>query len=745
MTTSIDGRCNLWIERSGSPGAQSRFRPEDAVPTKTTGSICNGFHTLTVGAYDAHDPGRPLGSFSSGGPTGDGRTVPVCVAPGVRVVAARSTPAHPGEQPALLTTKSGTSEAAPHLAGLIACMYEIAGPLPVREVRRLILQNTEAPPPGADEEPYRWGLGYLDVERVLAATRATYGSGGKENQMTTETSERWPEEAEPAPYYSRRPDLLAAPLAPSVSLAVDSTWPGARRRLARTYNRLGGLFTLVAERLAIDVPGLLAVWQVESGGRDFTPGRAIVRFENHLLWRRWGHSNPERFDSAFQFGTHPPLTDPQQCGRPFRCHRYRPPAGTADPAPQWRPVHSGNQDDEYAALALARELAGDQHGFACISIGGPQILITNFARLGYGSPSEMYDAFQRSEAAHVLGFARFLSARRGGRRPAGPAPRTRLDRLRQGLQRAGQVETYAEHLSESYAQAVALLRDALAPATRAATPESAGDSLLATAVPRSGARSCDVGRNRTAPGQLLDLGDGLTAEVLGAPRDPLALPVREGDLAPADRPRRAHRRIRHRLRAAARSHRRRPRSRSQRVAAARTVAVQVTEDSGPFLRRLLNASGRLPLGQAVLRPVLRDGLPTEDTPDTLDDMIRRGRTENEITDTLFGQRSASELAAPACIRAPRGARRWVALRDRGSPPRPAPGCCRQDAVNPVQLAMFFSQYEGDSTRSGRDRGAIPHPAAAALSAGLSAIACCPGWLSGQAPHRHRAAAVQAGL
>ena len=42
-----------------------------------------------------------------------------------------------------------------------------------------------------------------------------------------------------------------------------------------------------------------------------------------------------------------------------------------------------------------------------ISIGGSQILVSNFHKLGYGSPREMFDAFQSDERFHVLGFLDF--------------------------------------------------------------------------------------------------------------------------------------------------------------------------------------------------------------------------------------------------------------------------------------------------------------------------------------------------
>src|SRR5262249_2608099 len=136
-----DGRYHLWVERNpaGRRG-QAEFVASDSRPQYTTGTICNGFRTIAVGAYDAHacrqkgdiaETGRPLAPFSSSGPTRDGRQKPDLCAPGVQVLGARSHPRHwPGELtgdgPPLLTRMSGTSMAAPHVTGTIALMFEAA-------------------------------------------------------------------------------------------------------------------------------------------------------------------------------------------------------------------------------------------------------------------------------------------------------------------------------------------------------------------------------------------------------------------------------------------------------------------------------------------------------------------------------------------------------------------------------------------------------------------------------------------
>jgi subtilisin family serine protease len=166
----VDGHFHAWIERdAGCPGCQSQFQIEDADPSSTLGTICTGFRTIAVGAYNPHSPHLELAPFSSAGPTRDGRQKPDLVAPGVSILAARSAPHDPDPDTPLLTRKSGTSMAAPHVAGAIACMFEATGrPLWIAETRRLLLSSTRKAALSA-ESVHRIGSGYLDVERAVNA------------------------------------------------------------------------------------------------------------------------------------------------------------------------------------------------------------------------------------------------------------------------------------------------------------------------------------------------------------------------------------------------------------------------------------------------------------------------------------------------------------------------------------------------------------------------------------------------
>jgi subtilisin family serine protease len=172
----VDGRFHAWIEREPvRPHHQTRFAGDAAVATTTTGTICNGFRPLAIGAYDARTPDRALSSFSSSGPTVDGRHKPDLVAPGSGVPVARSRPQHaqPGEDVPYGTTMSGTSMAAPHVTGAVACLLQ-KELLQASAIRSAILESCE---PFLGDEPGRAGSGYLRIDAAAERLTGTARTG----------------------------------------------------------------------------------------------------------------------------------------------------------------------------------------------------------------------------------------------------------------------------------------------------------------------------------------------------------------------------------------------------------------------------------------------------------------------------------------------------------------------------------------------------------------------------------------
>ena len=165
-----DGRWDAFVERDGSCGTCQAIFDGPLIKSRgTLGSVCNGLLSVTVGAADVrHDPLR-IAPFSSSGPTRDGRQKPDLVAPGVGILAARSR--SPKAPAGGLTRKSGASQAAPHVAGTIALVFEAAQrPLSIHETRAAII-GTATLERSLLREPLRAGAGLLDPLAAINTAR----------------------------------------------------------------------------------------------------------------------------------------------------------------------------------------------------------------------------------------------------------------------------------------------------------------------------------------------------------------------------------------------------------------------------------------------------------------------------------------------------------------------------------------------------------------------------------------------
>ena len=185
------GRFHAWLERDDTcRGCQARFTPGDSNPITTIGTITTSRLPLIVGAYDGHDPARPVAPFSSSGPSRDLRPKPDLGAPGVGVLAARSASIIASHNSGLLVRKSGTSMATPHVTGAVALCLEAAGNrLSAQQVRSLVLGSCD-PVPDPDER-YRLGHGYLNIPRMISdlqliLTPPASGPRAKEPTMDTD-------------------------------------------------------------------------------------------------------------------------------------------------------------------------------------------------------------------------------------------------------------------------------------------------------------------------------------------------------------------------------------------------------------------------------------------------------------------------------------------------------------------------------------------------------------------------------
>jgi subtilisin family serine protease len=121
--------------------------------------ISSPLNCFSVGAIDANSFGYPVASFSSRGPSGcDGQTIkPEVCAPGVKIFSC-----YPNDQYRLI---SGTSMAAPFVAGAVAILRQYNPDATVDEIKQALLESaSDLGPPGEDDS---YGMGLINIKRAL--------------------------------------------------------------------------------------------------------------------------------------------------------------------------------------------------------------------------------------------------------------------------------------------------------------------------------------------------------------------------------------------------------------------------------------------------------------------------------------------------------------------------------------------------------------------------------------------------
>ncbi|CUB45867.1 S8 family peptidase [Bacillus cereus] len=157
-----NGIFHAWIERDDR--GQSNFIPPHD-NTHTLGSISCGHKSIVVGSYDAHVPNAPISSFSSSGPTRDGRQKPEISAPGHKVMAAASGTIDKSAQ------MSGTSMAAPAVTGIVALVLAEAKAhginLTIDQIRDILAKTARKNPPQNQDWNERYGFGRIDAKEAI--------------------------------------------------------------------------------------------------------------------------------------------------------------------------------------------------------------------------------------------------------------------------------------------------------------------------------------------------------------------------------------------------------------------------------------------------------------------------------------------------------------------------------------------------------------------------------------------------
>lgn len=186
--------------------------------------------------------------------------------------------------------------------------------------------------------------------------------------------------------------------------------------MAAAWEKHGTKLGPLAQELGIPPADAVAILCVESGGQGFgADGRLIIRFENHVFWKRWGSKTPqnkERFNARFRF-------DPAKKWLGHK-HRWQQENDAAE-AGEWRASHR-SQASEWEALGIARAM-DDGQALCSTSMGCAQLMGFNYSVAGYGSVQEMFAAFGDAEAGEgnqIMAMFRFIGGTvPGARKPQG--------------------------------------------------------------------------------------------------------------------------------------------------------------------------------------------------------------------------------------------------------------------------------------------------------------------------------------
>ena len=155
---------HAWIESDdGTSSAFLDVRPSDTA--HTIGSLACGQLSIAVSSYDPDDAQKKIAGLTAEGPTRDDKQKPEVSAPGVNISAAKALDPFNS-----FVTTSGTSNAAPHVTGLIALLLDAVGaPLSANQIRDAVMNTARRnPPAGLDWNPL-YGMGRVDAVGAISS------------------------------------------------------------------------------------------------------------------------------------------------------------------------------------------------------------------------------------------------------------------------------------------------------------------------------------------------------------------------------------------------------------------------------------------------------------------------------------------------------------------------------------------------------------------------------------------------
>ena len=170
------GVFDAWIERD-TRDATNRFRDQsfflgnDFDPVRTLGTPATGRRSIAVANYNHVN--QMVNRSSGRGATRDGREKPEIAAPGTGIMASNSMggrpdPDNPGTNFPMRVPMTGTSMAAPHVAGIVALLFEAQNDLTSEQIRKILIA-TANPVTGSFAFEPDWGFGRVDARAAIDA------------------------------------------------------------------------------------------------------------------------------------------------------------------------------------------------------------------------------------------------------------------------------------------------------------------------------------------------------------------------------------------------------------------------------------------------------------------------------------------------------------------------------------------------------------------------------------------------
>lgn len=153
------GRFDAWIQRGD---VVPRFLPPHVNNTVTISTPGTAKKIVTAASYVTRGSGvGSLSSFSSRGPTRDGRASPTIAAPGQAIISANGHASTPYQ------SMSGTSMATPHVTGAIALMLQKNRDLTQDEIIHCLTRTARGDGQTGGLPNTAWGAGKMDVKAAV--------------------------------------------------------------------------------------------------------------------------------------------------------------------------------------------------------------------------------------------------------------------------------------------------------------------------------------------------------------------------------------------------------------------------------------------------------------------------------------------------------------------------------------------------------------------------------------------------